>query len=134
MIMIPAFDNTVDKSFIFVGLSTIVSISYFQETNRSIASKKISHLVTVVGMLSCWWWWWMEFRDLHEVVWSRNWSLIMPYTSIRSVERCLITYPLAMPNSCQAIRQILYNLSNNLARSSIFLVWNGQCPKYPKYK
>ena len=38
--MIPAFDNTVDKSFIFVGLSTIVSISYFQETNRSIASKK----------------------------------------------------------------------------------------------
>ena len=40
--MIPAFDNTVDKSFIFVGLSTIVSISYFQETNRSIASKNQS--------------------------------------------------------------------------------------------
>ena len=76
----------------------------------------------------------MEFRDLHEVVWSRNWSLIMPYTSIRSVERCLITDPLAMPNSCQAIRQILYNLSNHLARSSIFLVWNGQYPKYPKSK
>ena len=40
MIFLPALDNPVDKSVIFVGLSIIVSISYFQETNRSIASKK----------------------------------------------------------------------------------------------
>ena len=39
--MISDLDNPVDKSFIFVGLSTFVSISYFQKTNRSIGNNRI---------------------------------------------------------------------------------------------